>query len=433
MNESYQDRLQNIKAKYPKAYEPWSAEDDEYLTHSFAEGMSIDALANILQRQPSAIRSRLRKIGLLEIEQTDRADKAGSLAEFIPVFMKYTLSSEYLADRAARQERQALFANILSQQAIDQMTELEFGQVISSLWASQMWGNKGYLVDKLLQENGLQELKARLKDLLWGAGNLANRYDDFRKKVKGFGTAMLAEILAFVHPDQCGVWNDRARTALRRLGYEGEVPFLHKSQLSGQEYQKFNDLLDSLVAELRLQGFSEIDHLGINYLFYEIWRAGKQGIIPVTLEPVKPVKTTESFNHDDIVEQIIAIGQALGFQTEKEKLVAKGAKVDVVWQARIANLGVVMYVFEVQSHGSIDSLILNLQRAQVNQSVQRLIVVASAKDIDKIRGEITTLPESFRRAVSYWEVAEAIRAAGLVDELFGIINKLGLVKSEFGT
>ena len=124
--------------------------------------------------------------------------------------MKYMLSSEYLADRAAHQDRQALFANVLSQQAIDQMTELEFGQVISSLWASQMWGNKGYLVDKLVQENGLPALRAHLKDLLWGARDLTTRYDDFRKKVKGFGTAMLAEILAFVHPDQCGVWNDRA-------------------------------------------------------------------------------------------------------------------------------------------------------------------------------------------------------------------------------
>ena len=344
MTESHQERLQKIKAKFPNAYEPWSAADDDLLKTSIAGGKSVDALAKTLQRQPSAIRSRLRKLGILKIEQTDHADKAGGLAKFIPVFMKYTLSSEYLADRTARQDRQALFTNVLSHQAIDQMSELEFGQVISSLWASQMWGNKGYLVDKLIQENSLPVLWFHLKVLLWGSGNLATRYDDFRKKIKGFGTALLAEILAFVHPDQCGVWNDRARTALRQLGYEGDLPFLHKSQLTGQEYQNFNNLLGSLVAELRLKGFSEMDHLGINYLFYEIWRAGKQETIPETVESITPVKTTESFNHDDIAEQIIAIGQALGFQTEKEKLVAKGAKVDVVWQARIANLGVVMYV-----------------------------------------------------------------------------------------
>jgi hypothetical protein len=50
-----------------------------------------------------------------------------------------------------------------------------------------------------------------------------------------------------------------------------------------------------------------------------------------------------------------------------------------------------------------------------------------------VAGEIATLPENFRRAVSYWESGEVIRAADLVSELNGIINKLDLVKSEFGT
>jgi hypothetical protein len=133
-----------------------------------------------------------------------------------------------------------------------------------------------------------------------------------------------------------------------------------------------------------------------------------------------------------MVDQLVAIGQWLGFQAEKEKKVARGAQVDAVWQARIANLGVVTYVFEVQRHGSIDSLILNLQRAQNNPTVQRLIVVANYVDIETIRQEISSLPESFRKAVSFMEVGEAIRAARLIDELSGIIGKLQLVRSEFG-
>ena len=355
------------------------------------------------------------------------------IAHFIPIYKGYTESSKYQEDCEDRQQRQWLFASLLSLEFINQMTELEFGQVISSLWASQMWGNKGYLVDKMIQENGLPALIAQLKNLLWGAGSLAARYNEFRKEIKGFGTATLAEILAFVHPDHFGIWNDRARAALKQPGFGGSIPFLNKSQLSGQEYQLYNDLLGLIVNELKSYGFVDIDFLGVNYYFFEIWRATKEEtLVPIVELEGKP-KEEKSFNHDEVIEQLVAIGQALGFQTEKEKLVAKGAKVDVVWQARIANLGVVMYVFEVQTHGSIDSLILNLQRAQVNQSVQRLIVVASSKDIEKIRGEVASLPESFRRAVSYWEVVEAVRAAGLVDELFGIINKLELVKSEFGT
>jgi hypothetical protein len=103
-----------------------------------------------------------------------------------------------------------------------------------------------------------------------------------------------------------------------------------------------------------------------------------------------------------------------------------------VWQAKIANLGVVTYVFEVQRRGSHDSLILNLQRAQNNPSVQRLVVVAPAEEIARIRSEIATLSENFRRVVGFMEVSEVIRAFELMTELSGIINKLELVKSEFG-
>ena len=357
----------------------------------------------------------------------------GFIEKYAVSYKDHLRSSLGAEDRQDRQQRLALYAELLSPRGLKQMTELELGQVVSALWASQMWGNKGYLVDKLVQENDLPKLQTQMEALLWGQEPLAKRYDAFRKNVRGFGTAMLAEILAFVHPQQCGVWNDKARQALKALGFAPSIPFLNKSQLSGAEYQTFNDWVAAIVAELKQQGLSEMDALDANYFFFEVARNAKDTpITPEVSEPAPPIKA-ETVNHSDLIEQVLAVGQSLGFQTEKEKLVAKGAKVDVVWQARIANLGVVMYIFEVQSHGSIDSLILNLQRAQVNQSVQRLIVVANQADIARVRGEIATLPENFRRAVSYWETGEVMRAASLVSELNGIINKLDLVKSEFGT
>ncbi len=361
------------------------------------------------------------------------SDHKAKITGYVPSYREYCRAESGQEDLQERQQRTALYADLLSPKGLRQMTELELGQVVSALWASQMWGNKGYLVDKLIQENGLPNLQAQLDALLWGRGELAARYDAFRKNVRGFGTAMLAEILAFVHPQQCGVWNDKARSALKALGFAPSIPFLHKSQLSGTEYQTFNEWVAAIAAELRQQGLADMDALGVNYFFFEVAQAAR-GTVPeeVAIETLPPTKA-EKISHSDIIEQVLAVGQALGFQTEKEKTVAKGAKVDVVWQARIANLGVVMYIFEVQSHGSIDSLILNLQRAQVNQSVQRLIVVASAEDIARVRGEIATLPENFRRAVSYWEISEVMRAASLVSEFNGIIARLELVKSEFGT
>ncbi|MCJ7584320.1 MAG: hypothetical protein MUO30_06070 [Anaerolineales bacterium] len=355
------------------------------------------------------------------------------IEQFVPTFKRYLEATDREADLHERHERTEMLSRLLSAEGLEQMTELEFGQVISSLWASLMWGNKGYLVERLLNDNGLSQLQVSLRDLLWGNRTIAARYDDFRKSIKGFGAGMITEILAFVHPEQFGLWNNKARQALFLLGFEETFPTVKKSQIVGKEYEQFNALMLLIQGELAQQGLPELDLLGIDYFLFEVWKAGWESRELTTDETEQPEATAlTDFDHDDMIEQIIAIGQWLGFEVHKEKPIALGAKVDAVWQARIANLGVVTYVFEVQRRGSYDSLILNLQRAQNNPSVQRLIVVAMPDDLTKIRREIETLSESFRRSVGYMEVAEVMRAAELVTELTGIINKLELVKGEFG-
>src|SRR5450432_480163 len=329
-----------------------------------------------------------------------------------------------------RQARRELYAELLSPEALAQMTELEFGQVISSLWASRIWGDKGYLVGKLIYDNGLPRLTDQLRRLLWGKGSLPTRYDTFRKTIKGLGAASITEMLAFVHPDTCSLWNDTIRKTLAILGID--VP--RKNQITGEEYQVINALIDSIGNELEQEHhIGGVDFLETNYFLYAVWETGRElAIERAAPEALQPPVVDEDFDHDEIIEQLINVGQWLGFQAEREKPVARGAVVDAIWQARIANLGVVSYVFEVQRRGSIDSLILNLQRAQNNPTVQRLIVVALSHEIERIRQEIATMPESFRKSVAFMEVSEVIHAAALIGELSGIIGKLELVRSEFG-
>jgi len=355
------------------------------------------------------------------------------IAEYIPLFKKYLKASDREADLEERRERSEVYQTLLSKDGLRRMTELEFGQAISSLWASLMWGNKGYLVERLLDANGISQLIASLSDLLWSDHPIAKRYDAFRQQIRGFGAGMITEILAFVHPDQCSLWNNKARQALMLLGFEKTFPIVKKSQITGQEYEKFNSLMVLIQTELAQHNLPKLDLLGIDYFLFEIWKAGwkSQKSPEEEIEPIEVTALTD-FDHNDMIDQIIAIGQWLGFEVHQEKPIAAGAKVDAVWQARIANLGVVTYVFEVQRRGSYDSLILNLQRAQNNPSVQRLVVVALPGEIAKIKREIETLSESFRRSVSFMEVAEVMRASELVTELSSIINKLELVKGEFG-
>ena len=72
---------------------------------------------------------------------------------------------------------------------------------------------------------------------------------------------------------------------------------------------------------------------------------------------------------------------------KSEVRVGKGAIVDAVWSINIGNMGQIMYVFEVQTKGSIDSLLLNLQKANNNKSVQAIVAVSDKKQLQKIKDE----------------------------------------------
>ena len=54
----------NIRQRHPRAYEKWSAEEDERLRAQYGQGRDVSELAELLGRQPSGIRARLIKLGL---------------------------------------------------------------------------------------------------------------------------------------------------------------------------------------------------------------------------------------------------------------------------------------------------------------------------------------------------------------------------------
>lgn len=59
-------RLEEIKRRYPNAYEAWTPEQEELLKKMHKGGAPNHAIASALQRQPGAISSRIRKLGLDE-------------------------------------------------------------------------------------------------------------------------------------------------------------------------------------------------------------------------------------------------------------------------------------------------------------------------------------------------------------------------------
>ncbi len=55
-----------IRKKFPNAYEKWTEEDDNLLKATYQKNQNIDILAKLFQRKKSAIRSRLKKFGLIK-------------------------------------------------------------------------------------------------------------------------------------------------------------------------------------------------------------------------------------------------------------------------------------------------------------------------------------------------------------------------------
>jgi DNA-binding NarL/FixJ family response regulator len=61
---AYARRLVAIQEQYPRAYTPWSDDDDSQLRRLVETGQSVAEISHRLQRQPSAVRSRLQRLRL---------------------------------------------------------------------------------------------------------------------------------------------------------------------------------------------------------------------------------------------------------------------------------------------------------------------------------------------------------------------------------
>jgi len=57
--------VKELRLTVPNAYRSWTDKDDLELTQLYTSDKKIPELANKFQRKPGAIRSRLKKLGLL--------------------------------------------------------------------------------------------------------------------------------------------------------------------------------------------------------------------------------------------------------------------------------------------------------------------------------------------------------------------------------
>ena len=107
---------------------------------------------------------------------------------------------------------------------------------------------------------------------------------------------------------------------------------------------------------------------------------------------------------------------------------ADGAVVDTIWEVSVGNMARITYVFEVQTSGSIDSLLLNLMKAKNNPSVQGIVAVSDAKQLEKIKKEASSL-KAIRDELKFWDYNDVLKVFDSLSNAYESINSLGLVPS----
>ena len=335
----------------------------------------------------------------------------------------------YAENWSERKERKVYYQSFTKDQLLA-MTEDDFFEYISRLWSMLMWGNKRFVVDKLINDNGFDTLKKQLAELLYGTTPIERRWNNFLKSVKGIGPATISELLTYTNPNEYVIFNKTVILCFTYLGIP-DMP-RYNYQFTGKKYAEVCAIAKEISAALKTAEADDYDLLAVDYFLWDevLPLAEKKEPSDQTPATVAPKTASDSKSlHDEIKEKLVAIGELLGFESRSEVHIASGAVVDAVWEAKIGNMGKAIYVFEVQSKGSIDSLILNLKRAQSNAAVQAVVAVADEEQLTKIiRESAGVIDEQSLRTWNYEDVLSVYDSLARAHES---INKLNLVPESF--
>lgn len=205
-----------------------------------------------------------------------------------------------------RKERKAYYQSFTKDKLLA-MTEEDFLEYISRLWAVLMWGNKKYVVDKLIEDNGFSTLKKQLADLLYGSASVEKRWDIFLKSVKGMGPATISELLSYMNPQEYIVFN---KTTILCYGYLG-IPNMPKYnyQYTGKKYTEVCTIAKEIASSLKKAGAADSDLLAVDYFLWdEILPLAEKDVpttdaISISQEPVS-ARDSRSL-HDEIKDKLV--------------------------------------------------------------------------------------------------------------------------------
>ena len=344
-----------------------------------------------------------------------------NIAKFKDGFLKYRSTKE---GRESEEDirRRAKEINIL----LENFDEASLLTLAKNLYAFEWWAKKEWLVNYWIEgAGGIENLRKSLEELIYSNRKLVERFDIFKKNVKGFGAATLTEILTYFNPQEYGIWNIRTKQGLLKLGINRvaeniDVSKLSISNISGKDYEAIIKTLKEIAGVLKNETtLKDPDLLDVNHFLY---------YLAITLD-IKGNGSGENVpEHDEIVDMVLNIGKGLGFDVLKEVPLVTGTRIDALWSTQIGNIGELKYVFEVHVKGSIDSLIINLMKVSQDPTVQKVVAISTREELEKIKREADTMKNLLLDKFLFWDIREVVKASELIDELIDMMRILGLTK-----
>lgn len=247
------------------------------------------------------------------------------------------------------------------------------------------------------------------------------------KSIKGIGPATISELLAYTNPKEYAIFNKTTILCYQYLGISNMPKYNY--QYTGKKYIEVCQIAKQIAAELNNASIEKYDLLAVDYFMWdEIFPRAEKKMPPTPVLPANKNfddKSNAKSVHDELKEKLVTIGKLLGFDSRSEVKISMGAVVDTVWEAKIGNMGKAIYVFEVQSKGSIDSLILNLKKAQSNAAVQAVVAVADEQQLAKIIQESKGVIDE--KSLRTWDAEDVLAVYDCLVRAHESINQLALV------
>lgn len=229
----------------------------------------------------------------------------------------------WIKDREEKEE----YAKSIDKNKMLSFTESDVIDYLGHLWCYRIEFRKKHTIS----ENGLENFKMRLADLLYGERNLDIRWDEFNNNIKVFKSAAMSEALSCLYPDKYMIWNNTTKSVFKYLGL---VELAKKNNLTFSEYNEVLNVCKVIQNELveksgKYQSLLDVDNMFYHYNEAVIDNIDNDGSVPDINEPISPDLINQPYTWEDMDKDVFLsknqYDEIVRLINDKKNIIIEGA------------------------------------------------------------------------------------------------------------